>query len=220
MSSVFPAAEPRQSEVTLVGKSASSGAAVLIGLGVLLGCIGGGVAAAGISEGELGGSFVGGIFALIGLACFGGGFTKMLAAMRLEPPAITIAMSPLYLGETVQGELVQRVKKPAQINSVTVTFVCREWVEYTQGTDTRTETHDIYTVKETLDVSGLISPPDCIRGHFEFQIPEEGMHTFSASNNTVTWLIEVHTDVAEWPDYSSSFELSVAARLAPQREEV
>jgi hypothetical protein len=46
------------------------------------------------------------------------------------------------------------------------------------------------------------------------------MHTFSAPDNKVSWLIEIHTDVADWPDYSSSFELSVAARLAPHSEEV
>jgi hypothetical protein len=172
MSSVFPAAEPRESDTTLVGQSASSGAIVLIVLGLVFGGIGVGVCWSGLSDGETAGVIFGGIFVLIGLLCGGGAVKKMLAAMKLEPPSITISVSPLYLGETLRGELVQRVKKPANINSVTVTLVCREWVEYTQGTSTHTATHDIYTVKETLDVPGQVAPPDCIRGHFEFQIPE------------------------------------------------
>ena len=220
MSTAFPSAEPRQSNVTMVGQSASSGVILLIVLGLIFGGVGTGFVAFGLSDGEIAGAIFGGVFALIGLLCVGGGAIKFLASMQLEPPSITMSASPLYLGETLSGELVQRVKKTASINSVKVTLICREWVEYTQGTDTQTRTHDVYTVKETLDVSGEISPPDCIRGHFEFEIPEEGMHTFSASNNKVSWLIEVHTDVADWPDYSSSFELSVAARIAPHREEV
>ena len=216
MSTVFPSAEPRQSNVTMVGQSASTGVILLIVLGLIFGGVG---TALGL-DGETGGMIFGGVLMLIGLLCVGGAVKKCLASMQLEPPSITISASPLYLGETLSGELVQRVKKTASINSVNVTLVCREWVEYTQGTSTHTQTHDVYTVKETLDVSGEISPPDCIRGHFEFEIPEEGMHTFSAPDNKVSWRIEVHTDVAGWPDYSSSFELSVAARIAPHREKL
>jgi hypothetical protein len=220
MPGTFPAPTPRVRDETLVGESAGSGIGVLIVLGLVFGAIGLGVGGFSLREGEWGATIFGSIFALIGALCIGGAVKKSLATKKLEPPSLTLSVRPLYLGETFRGELVQRVKKEADINSVTVTLICREWVRYTQGTDTHTETHDVYTVKETLDVTGMIAPPDCIRGHVEFEIPEEAMHSFSAPDNRVEWLIEVHTDVADWPDYSSKFELNVAARLASQSEGV
>lgn len=218
MSDFFPAAEPREPEFTLTAESGTCSVIVLSAFGLIFAGVGGGVAFATSQEGETGGMVVGGIFLLIGLVCIGGAIKNFLAGMRLEPPSITISQSPLYLGETFSAEIIQRVKQTATINSVTVTLICREWAQYTQGTDTHTETHDVYTVKETLDVRGNIAPPDSIRGHLEIQIPEEGMHSFTASDNKVMWIIEMHTDVADWPDYSAEFELSVAPRLLREGE--
>jgi len=217
-SEYFPAAEPREPEFTLTAESGTCGVFVLAGLGLFFGGIGGGVGFAAWNEGETGGALVGGVFFLVGLVCIGGAIKTFLAGMRLEPPSITISQNPLYLGESFSAEIVQRVKQTATIQSVKVTLVCREWVQYTQGTDTRAETHDIFTVHESLDVRGVIEPPDSIRGHIEFQIPEEGMHTFTASDNRVLWKIEMHTDVAGWPDFKAEFELSVAPRLIKETE--
>jgi hypothetical protein len=46
----------------------------------------------------------------------------------------------------------------------------------------------------------------------EFQIPENAMHSFESPNHRIDWLIEVRSDVANWPDYTWQFKLSVAAR--------
>jgi hypothetical protein len=219
MSSTFPAPTPRFRDETLIGESAASGIVIITVFGLVFGAVGIGVCVFSLQEGEWGVTIFGSVFALIGALCLGGAVKKYLANKKLEPPSLTLSVRPLYLGETFHGELVQRVKEAANINSVTVTLICREWVQYTQGTDTHTETHDVYTVKETLDLSGIIAPPDAIHGHVEFQIPEEAMHSFSAPDNRIEWLIEVHTDVADWPDYSSKFELSVAARLVSNSEE-
>lgn len=213
MSGTFPAAEPREIQFTISAASATGSIIAMSLLGLLFGGIGAGVSLMCLKEGETGGVIVGGIFFLVGLVCAGGAVKAILAASLLDPPSVTISQSPLYLGEFFTAEVVQRVKKAATIQSVTVTLLCREWVQYTQGTDTRTETHDVYTVKKTLDLRGTIAPPDSIRGRLEFQIPEEGMHSFTASDNRVIWLIHMHTDVADWPDYSADFELSIAPRL-------
>ena len=45
------------------------------------------------------------------------------------------------------------------------------------------------------------------------------MHTFTASDNQVMWKIEMHTDVAGWPDFKAEFELSVAPRLIKESEQ-
>jgi hypothetical protein len=56
------------------------------------------------------------------------------------------------------------------------------------------------------------STPDVIRGEFEFTIPEDAMHSFVAADNRIDWLLQVHTDVAGWPDYNSDVALQVAPR--------
>lgn len=212
----FPASEPRETQATLIGESAASGAILMLVIGAIFGGVGAAIAATAMSDGEWPGALFGSVFVLVGLGVATGGGVKFMASRRLSPPAITVSVQPLHLGESFRAHLVQRLRSKVDVNAVTVTLICREWVQYQQGTDTRTETHDLLTVEVPLPVSGTIHPPACIEGDLEFIIPEDAMHSFSAAHNRIDWLLHVHSDIANWPDYKSDVMLEVAAVYAPQ----
>ena len=217
MSSSFPEAEPRSNDVLLVGEGSRSSTVGALIIGLLFTTIG--ISVAFVSGGGFPFALFGLVFSAVGLLLFVSGGLKLLAGTKLAAPSVTLSVSPLLLKESFSGELIQQVKSEAEINSVTVTLICREWVQYRQGTNTRTATHVVHTVNQTLDVPRRVSPPDSIRGDFEFQIPEDSMHSFEASDNRIDWLIKVHTDVANWPDYKSEFKLSVAARSVKSEDD-
>ena len=220
MNNVYPEPEPREHEVIRIGESAASGIIVCVIFGLIFAGVGIGVAIGAGAEFGVFAMIFGGVFALFGVAALIAGIVQMMAASRLAPPTVTISVQPLYLGESFHGELVQQVKKHANINAVTVKLICREWVQYRQGTDTHTDTLDVISEEFTLDVSGELHPPDSIAGDFEFMVPDNAMHSFRAADNRINWLLEIHTDVAGWPDYKSQVELDVAPRYAPLDEEL
>ena len=212
---VFVAAEPRETQPILIGESAGAGVVVFLIAGGICAGIGSVAFASGAADNDLI-PMTFGLFALLGFWLMANGGMRFLASRRLAPPAVTVTVQPLYLGESFRAHVVQRVRKKVDVNSVTVKLICCEWVQYQQGTSTTTETHEVLSVETELPVSGPIHPPDSIEGDIEFTIPEDAMHSFSAADNRIDWLLRVHTDVANWPDYKSDISLNVAAAYAPQ----
>lgn len=208
---VFPASEPRETQPSLIGESAASGIIVFFIGGGLFAGLGSAAFAAGAADDAWIPMVFGGLFALIGLGLMTVGGMQFLASQRLAPPAVTITVQPLYLGESFCAHVVQRVRKKVDINSVTVKLICREWVQYQQGTSTSTSTHEVHTSERSLNISGTLYPPDSIEGDVEFTIPEDAMHSFDAPDNRIEWILHVHSDIAKWPDYRSDVNLQVAA---------
>ena len=135
---------------------------------------------------------------------------RILAGMKLHRPQISVSMQPLLLGEEFTGQFEQLAKSHANINRVTVKLVCRESTTYTAGTTTNTVTKDVFTQVAELPDQDRADAATPLRGEFRFRIPSDAMHCFRASNNVVEWLIETHTDIHGWPDYTASFSLEVA----------
>ncbi len=162
-----------------------------------------------------------GIFVLIGLGLLVGGVWVIVRAVlvggRISPPVLTIDRLPLRLGEKFKVSYEQQTRKQCEINKVTVTLVCKEWVRYTVGTDTRTAEHTVCEHEEILaeNIQTLGAAP--INGEAEFAVPPEAMQSFDAMSNKITWSLKVHTDIAHWPDYTDSIAIAVGPRIAEER---
>ena len=217
MPSSFPAPEPRSRDVSLTVVDESPFwllvLALLVGLSVTpVGVCGIWAGLKGMSRDWL--EFflipVGIGFCSIGVLAIGFAGKNLLP--KFDAPSLTLSVSPLLLGESFHVVISQRIKREADVNSVTVSLICQEWIETGSGDSRRVETHGVCRVTQVLDVAGRISPPDAIRGKLEFQIPEDAMHSFQTLGNRIDWLIEVRSDVAKWPDYKWQFKLNVAAR--------
>ena len=81
----------------------------------------------------------------------------------------------------------------------------REQATYRRGTKTHTDTStffemELYRTGNALDVAS---------GEVGFVLPEDTMHSFEAQNNKIVWSLDLHGDIARWPDVKESFEIFV-----------
>ncbi len=161
-----------------------------------------------------------GLFVVIGVAVLIGGIvvivSGVLVGQKIAPADITVSRLPLRLGERFTLEYDQPVKQRCEIDHVTLTLVCKEWVRYTVGTDTRTAEHEVLSQEQPLMTGGEIEALGSLRAQAELAVPAEAMHSFDATNNKVSWLVKIRTAIKSWPDYTAEFPLLVEPRLMPE----
>ena len=146
-------------------------------------------------------------FALIGLGAIVVLFRQLLVTTGIGPTLVEISNHPLAPGQRYRLFLSQSGR--LTINSMRVSLVCEETATYRQGTDTRTETQEVYRQellrREGFDIqSGLP-----FEAELELDVPAEAMHSFKAAHNEIGWSLAVEGDVLGWPDYKRSFSVVV-----------
>jgi len=92
-----------------------------------------------------------------------------------------------------------------RIDSFTMVLEAIEKVTYRVGTDTRTDENVFYREPLVAENQGL-SPESRF---LSFKLPSASMHSFSASNNEIEWVIKVKADVKRWADIEDEFPLIV-----------
>jgi hypothetical protein len=141
---------------------------------------------------------------------------RLLVTAGIGPTLVEISAHPLVPG----GRYALFVSQGGRlrINRLDVTLVCEEQATYRQGTNTRTETRQVYQQevfrREAFEVPrGARFQTEC-----ELSVPAGAMHSFKAAHNEIHWKLVVHGDVAGWPDYRRAFPLIVqpaTARTGP-----
>ena len=164
-----------------------------------------------------------GIFGVPGIFLTGWGVWSVvrwaLPNRRLLPAEIEFRPFPAYLGERVRGRLTQEVRQRSKINTVTVALVYAKLTEYPlDNGGSMTDVQELFRHEKTLDVSATIEPPEKICGVFSFDLPSEvpGKSQEKTSFGwgidkqiSFRWWVEVHTDIANCPDYNATFPLGV-----------
>ena len=146
-------------------------------------------------------------FVLIGLGAIGVLFRQLLVTTGIGPTLVEISNHPLEPGGQYRLFLSQSGR--LTINTMRVSFVCEETATYRQGTDTRTETQEVYRQeilrREGFDIqSGLP-----FEAELDLNVPKGAMHSLKAAHNEITWALAVEGNVAGWPDYKRSFPVVV-----------
>lgn len=137
-----------------------------------------------------------------------------MARMKLGPPTLTISVHPLLLGESFHLQFRQPVKSTGQCAGVIGTLVMEESARYRAGTDTHTVTHNAFEKEVEFVPPDSLSPGSDLTGEATFEIPTELMHTFSANNNHIKWMVKTKTKMPGWPDYGMNFECLVLPHAA------
>lgn len=106
-----------------------------------------------------------------------------------HPVTFELDRHPVVPGESAAVRVHQR--GAPRLDGLQLVLVCREEARYRVGTDTRTEKKNVF---ETI-VADL--GPDEISDATEasFTVPEDAMHSFKATNNTVEWVVEARRRV-------------------------
>jgi len=144
-----------------------------------------------------------GIFTIIGIIIFSVAVKFGLRAMNEKP---VLQMSPLPSYPGAQMSLSWTMKRPRKLpDNMNITLACKEWVQYTRGTNTVTKEEKFFEelVFDTDDRFQMAN------GSITFNIPENAMHSFSARHNRIEWVIIVNISLPGWPDILDEYNFTV-----------
>jgi hypothetical protein len=146
-------------------------------------------------------------FVGIGLYLIYGFFRRLLVTTGIGPTLLEISEHPLHPGEEYRVFLSQTGR--LSVKRLTLSLVCEEEATYRQGTDTRTESQQIF-LQELFHREDFEIPPAI---PFEMEIPlcipPGAMHSFKSAHNRVQWTLLVDGDVAGWPDFARAFPIII-----------
>lgn len=101
------------------------------------------------------------------------------------PPRLGRTMTAVYRRRAISARTRRRLQAPLRVESE---LVCEEWVEYTVGTDTRTETHDVVKVRSAMAAT---STADGVEAMLVVTIPyDSGGPTIDLDDNKIRWRLD------------------------------
>jgi hypothetical protein len=142
-------------------------------------------------------------FELVGIGTFVAVIYQFLALFnpRFE---VTIEPGNLYPGS--DGQLYWTVRgRAGRIGNLSIKLIGREEATYRRGTKTSTDKKAFFE-KELICTGQLQEISD---GQVRFSIPQETMHSFESDNNKIVWLVQLHGDIARWPDVSQEYKITI-----------
>ena len=137
-------------------------------------------------------------------------FKQLLKLTGIGPTIIELSDYPLHPGDKCQVRLFQPGR--IRLKVITAWLVCQEEATFNQGTDIRTETHDVFRTRMFRKRSVNVSPERPFDTEFEMSIPIDAMHSFVSANNKIRWKIIVQAEAKGWPRLNRTFRLSVYPR--------
>lgn len=142
-------------------------------------------------------------FLLVGIGVIIGAIYSLMAAFNPRP-TMTLSRQLIPLGGSARLQWVFDAGI-GSLRRLSVTIVGTEEATYRRGTSTYTDTNKFHSeqIFETDD------PQMITGGEVEILIPTDTMHTFQASDNKITWKIQLHGDVPFWPDIHAAFPIRV-----------
>ncbi len=144
------------------------------------------------------------LFVLIGIFVLGTGLLEIWTNTRLHPAELILPTYPLRLGEICSIHYRRRLRKGTfrKSGEIEAQLVCDEWVQYTQGTDTITKTHELY--ESTLPTRTVVTGERQADYESKIVISNQEFPSFSASHNQIRWRIIVKLKVPGIPQKCQS----------------
>lgn len=124
---------------------------------------------------------------------------------------VEISDNPLVPGETYQLYVAQYGRM--RLRRFQVSIVCEEETIFRQGTDVRTDRHEVSEVIICNEKNVSIDLGGVWEQEFEFIVPAGAMHSFQSAHNAVHWKIVVTGETRPWPSFSRSFPVVVHPAL-------
>lgn len=120
---------------------------------------------------------------------------------------VEISDHPLQPGGSYQLHVQQMGRM--RLRSLRVELVCEEESFFRQGTDVRSDQHVALSKELLLERPVRVDPQAPWEQQLHFELPDNVMHSFSATNNSVRWRLIVSGEARPWPSFCRSFPLVV-----------
>lgn len=138
-----------------------------------------------------------------------------LREFRAEVPAAAL------LGEPLPVEVSFELRRPIDVDEVTVTLTCQEHWVTSSGKNTQHHTRTVFEQKEALVGPGVIAPAHRLeRARFQartaFQLPAAGPPSIGQSPRPqVTWTVTARAWLVGWPDPKEEKRVDVVPATSP-----
>lgn len=136
------------------------------------------------------------------------------AALRWHPPQLEVAAGAIPLGGVAHVTYRRRPRRPTDVSDCVVDcrLYCREQVTYQRGTDTVTDSKDVFEARTQGTGGGTAEGLVAV---LELDIePTAGGPTLDLEHNEVHWFVEISVSGPRLPKDSHLFELKVGPVLA------
>jgi len=146
-------------------------------------------------------------FALIGVWGLYVVFRQLLQHTSIGPTNVEISQLPLFPGGGYTAHLVQTGRMNLKVLELLLT--CDEEATYQQGTDIRTERHQVFSKRLFVQKRFSVEPAAPLEETVLFEVPADAMHSFQSRHNAVIWRLVVRGVAEGWPPFERSFPLIV-----------
>jgi hypothetical protein len=162
----------------------------------------------------------GSVFVLVGLGMLGrslwtGLIRPVAVGHYFGPSELALSDEPLRVGQAFTLRYRQKIHREVQFRRVVIQLVLRETATYRRGTDTYTVHHD-HVIDEQVGEGRHLYANDELVEERRMQIPRDGMHSFDAGHNKLTWIARVNVDLPMLPDVWEETPFNVLPRLAEE----
>lgn len=151
-------------------------------------------------------------FAAVGLGLLAWFVRQVIVAAGVGPTQVEISAHPLSPGGNYRLFVSQAGH--FTLRRLEVALVCEEEATFRQGTNTRTETREVFRSRIFAGEGFEVKHAEPFAVESEFSVPAAAMHSFKSGHNAVVWKLVVSEEIAGWPNVKRCFTLIVQPRLA------
>jgi hypothetical protein len=150
------------------------------------------------------------IFCGIGVLIFLGMINSAITALRWGKTRVEIQKELLGPGESTRVTVAQAGSHP--IKMLRLTVVARESSTYRVGTDSKTDTFDIWS-KVLLAQEGLTAQGERPMAEATLEIPPQAMHSFYSSSNRIEWFLRLEMEAKTIATVNEEYPFRVAPEV-------
>ncbi|MEO0354172.1 MAG: hypothetical protein AAF268_05045 [Cyanobacteria bacterium P01_A01_bin.3] len=149
------------------------------------------------------------LFAVIGLVGIGWALRSLLVIAKLQPGEIVLPSYPLRLGESLNIRYRRQLRRGSisRPGSIRAKWLCYEWVQYRQGTSTRTVKHTLW--ETDLPERSVSAGTRRVEYDAQLHVNPHYPPSFDADSNQVRWELQVSVKLPGVPKDSSHFRLKI-----------
>jgi hypothetical protein len=151
------------------------------------------------------------LFCGIGILIFFGMVSNTIKAIRWGKTRVEMQKELLRPGESTRVTVAQAGSHLIKVLRLTV--VARESATYRVGTDSKTDTYDIWTTV-LLAKEGLTAQGDRPIAEAMLEIPQQAMHSFYSSSNRIEWFLRLEMEAKNIATVNEEYPFRVAPEVA------